>query len=410
LGSLLNSLFFNSPEQRTLLARQRYFEEGLMPSGLVTRVVFESWARSQRYGYNVKDIPEYCPVTNSRVQLTLQRNRELLQAWMGEVNSLNTVLVNTGTSAVLTDRLGVVIATTGSTQANSQIIPAAHRVGVDLSESAVGTTAPGIALATNQAAIVLGAEHFFDKVGSMFCAAAPISGRDGSVCGVLNLSSERRSFGFDALSVVGLFAKVIENRLLALEVGDCAVLGLQISPSLIGTPMMGLIGISGTGCISWANSTAIKLIKGSDAQLSLTGLPVEEVFDLRFDKVLSLGVDQEPVSARLTNGLTVYVRILNAQTKGAIKSGSFSAVPKTFNAQIESRLNLPEHESVTSLTEEVSEDLAKVAVRSLREADTTLILKTLDLCNGNISKAAKQLKVSRGVVYRRLKGFKHSGC
>ena len=39
---------------------------------------------------------------------------------------------------------------------------------------------------------------------------------------------------------------------------------------------------------------------------------------------------------------------------------------------------------------------------SLKDADADLIRKCLAECHGNLSKVARKLKVSRGLIYRRL--------
>jgi transcriptional regulator of acetoin/glycerol metabolism len=44
-----------------------------------------------------------------------------------------------------------------------------------------------------------------------------------------------------------------------------------------------------------------------------------------------------------------------------------------------------------------------VATLRLRESDLDLIQKTLQTCGGNVSTAARQLGVSRGLIYRRLR-------
>jgi transcriptional regulator of acetoin/glycerol metabolism len=45
---------------------------------------------------------------------------------------------------------------------------------------------------------------------------------------------------------------------------------------------------------------------------------------------------------------------------------------------------------------------AATTVPLLRESDLALIQRTLQACKGNVSGAAKQLGVSRGLIYRRL--------
>jgi ActR/RegA family two-component response regulator len=41
---------------------------------------------------------------------------------------------------------------------------------------------------------------------------------------------------------------------------------------------------------------------------------------------------------------------------------------------------------------------------SLRDADVDLIARTLKECAGNVSAAARKLRVSRGLIYRRTQG------
>ena len=50
----------------------------------------------------------------------------------------------------------------------------------------------------------------------------------------------------------------------------------------------------------------------------------------------------------------------------------------------------------------------QAASTTLRAADNDLILRTVRALNGNISKTAEQLGVSRGLVYRRLREARDS--
>ena len=46
---------------------------------------------------------------------------------------------------------------------------------------------------------------------------------------------------------------------------------------------------------------------------------------------------------------------------------------------------------------------ARVGEASLHEANRHLIDRTLAACQGNVSRAARELGVSRGLIYRRLR-------
>ena len=131
---------------------------------------------------------------------------------------------------------------------------------MNISERMVGTTAPGIVASTGLACTVDGAEHYFDVLREMQCAAAPIRGVDGRLAGVLDLTVEAQRFGFDAASMVALYATTIENRLLQAQSREQLILRFQASPTLLGTPLEGLAGIAADGTIAWLNGAGARLI------------------------------------------------------------------------------------------------------------------------------------------------------
>ena len=81
--------FFASKRERVALARQRYFEEGLLPSGVVSDAVYGSWVRCQRLHTSPAEKVAFQPVSPSRTHLALQKNRELVQAWLNELPKLH---------------------------------------------------------------------------------------------------------------------------------------------------------------------------------------------------------------------------------------------------------------------------------------------------------------------------------
>lgn len=104
----------------------------------------------------------------------MQRNRDLVEAWQKELPKLQLALGSTSCAAMLTDASGVLMGATCVRRAHERLMPVVTRPGVNLWEEAVGTTAPGVAARTGKAVTILGAEHFFNEVDAMHCAAAPI--------------------------------------------------------------------------------------------------------------------------------------------------------------------------------------------------------------------------------------------
>ena len=400
--------FHTSPAQRVALARQQFFEEGKLPSGLVDGAVMQSWARCQRSHLDPTQCVEFDYVSASRSHLALQRNRQLLDAWTSELNQLEAMFGITACSAVLTDSTGVVIAVTNARRSHEHIMPMAHRVGVNLSEEAVGTSAPGLVAKTDKPATVLGGEHYYTGIRPMHCAAAPIHNTLGQLAGVLDISSEGRPFKFDAMAVVMLYASSIENRLLVSQSQEHLVVQLQVLPSLIDTPMAGLIGIDGNGAISWVNGVAARLLGLAAARSSSALTDAESVFGMPLDHLLALPRDYS-VPIQLANGLAVWVcASMHSADERRGLLGTQSTPPTEVTTP--TPLAQPSNDGQDFLDDRrlykcdgsIEEVLAETRV-TLRDSDKDLILRTLKECNGNVSKVAKLLGVSRGLIYRRIR-------
>jgi sigma-54 dependent transcriptional regulator, acetoin dehydrogenase operon transcriptional activator AcoR len=382
------SLFHSTRAERIELARRRYFEEGVAPSGVVSDAVFQSWVRCQRLHADPKGEVAFEPVTVSRTHLSLQKNRHLRDAWIEELPSLNSALGATSCAAMLVDPSGVLVGATCAGRAHERLMPVATRLGVDLSENAVGTTAPGVVVRTGMPVSVLGAEHYFDDVKTMNCAAAPIRDILGRVAGVLDISTEAIPFSFDAASVVGLFAGAIENRLLVAQSDEHLVVCIQVAASLLDSPVVGLVGIDVRGRLAWCNGVAGRLL-GLNAAPVQGYLPsAEEALGMSISALASLP-RHGAAAMRLPNGLTIWAR---SSMRAADGRRDLVNVPRD---------PAPDDDRVTAPC--LSLPPAAEASTSLRESDRDLIERTVKECGGNIASAARQLRVSRGLIYRRLR-------
>jgi transcriptional regulator of acetoin/glycerol metabolism len=373
--------FFSTPQQRLALARQRYFEEGVRPSGLLHEGLIQSWSRCMQARRDPHEGVSFNPVTASRAHSALQRSRLLVTSAAGELSQLESTLAGTACTAILTDAQGVVVhalRTAGSEDA--ELLRLAGRVGVDLTEQLVGTTAPGVTLHTGQACAVNGGEHFFGCLQVLHCAAAPIRDIHGQLAGVLDVSSESRPFGFDAAAVVNMYATTIENRLLRAQSTEHIVVHLQTAPTLLGTPMEGLAGLDAQGRIAWVNTAAARLL---GLACPSNGTPVENAFGVDLAALARLTRNDAASVHRLPNGLTVWLVARMQSSDGAgplVGLGATSPSPPPAAA-----------------------DAPGPVGRTLRDSDRHLIQRTVQACGGNVSKASRALGVSRGLIYRHLK-------
>jgi len=406
--------FFASRSDLIVLARRRYFEEGRAPTGVISDAVFQSWARCQRLHVDPARRVEFEPVTASRTQLALLKHWQLREAWQGELRELEAVLAATSCAAMLTEPSGVLIGATCAGRAHEHLMPVATRLGVNLSEEAVGTTAPGVVARTGQPVTVHSAEHFFDHVGAMHCAAAPIHDIDGHLAGVLDISSEGLPFDFDAAAVVGLYAGAMENRLLVAQSREHLVLRFQVAASLLDTPVVGLVGIDAFGKLAWRNGTAAKLLGISDGPRSMPRQErarpaADAALGASLARLASLPADgAAPIT--LPNGLLVWARASMRAADGqrqlfngfAPTAGAAVPRPGTADPALADDSVAPEAMALTP-AESGQARPDRPSVKALRDVDMDLIESALAACGGNVSEVARKLQVSRGLIYRRLR-------
>lgn len=394
---------------RTTLARERFFERGDLPSGLVADAVLRSWQRSLQGGHRPQDRPAFQPVSRSRARAAVERSHALIEAASPELAQLERALAATGCRTLLTDARGVVVHASRGEAEPGGVMEAACRVGVDLSETCVGSNAPGIVTASGDASAVHGAEHFYGALRECHCAAAPIRGRRGELIGVLDLSIEGRPFGFDALTQAKLSAAAIENRWMAHRPDGHVLVRFHSDPRLLRTPLEALALIDAHG----------RLVSLNGVGRALTGLihPAHELHQGLIAAESALGLSrqaweaaatmQEPTPHILPSGLQVWMDVegcrspsrppgmptMPAMLQPSRPSDGLHALP----------VGPTPWSRPLSATCTASEPNPQEPLGPLRDWSHRAIEAALARHGGNLSAAARTLGVSRGLLYRRLR-------
>lgn len=296
-------------------ARRIFFDEGRQPEGLVGDAVWRSWQRCSSNGLRDSDKVVYQPLLDVRVGELIERNRHLIAAAQPTFQQLAHALSGNDYGLLLTDPFGTAVAVHGPVANCNRMIRDALRLGVDLSERCIGTSAMAVAMAEEQPVAVLGAEHFFLQNLRFQCVAAPIFGPDGRLVGSIDFTRDTPLPRFGALSLMRDSAAAIETALFL----------QQRAPLTI--------------CLHWnagdgARSSQVLLSFGIDGEVlgasraARTLLELADVTDhMHFDDVFQGGYARfrDGLNARrgaldlsLHSGLRVYASVVGAPPRAAV--------------------------------------------------------------------------------------------
>ena len=321
-----------------------------------------SWQRCQDWGLEPERAVDFEAVSSAHMRRVQEASAPLVQAARPVLAELVRAMGNIGYFAILTNAEGVVVDVHGPVDRSDRRADVIARVGVDLSERAVGTTAIGAALTELQPVWLHRGEHFFDATSVYSCAGAPVFGPDGLCAGMLDLTGVEVAERPALKHLVRRSARSIENSWL---LGSPHALTLRLSwpGNQPGDDGDGLLILDADGRITGANPTARQMLGlelgASDAHAGdVFAMPWENLFD-------AARQDGGPREVPLWSGLRLNTRVLrpgNARASTPPLPGS----------------------------------------KALRDVQTELIRQAVVQARGNVAEAARALGISRATVYRKL--------
>ncbi len=320
-----------------------------------------SWRRCLARGQQPDQRLDFDLIPAQSRQRVIAENRPLVQAARPVLERLSRALASTRYFAVLTNQDGIVVDAYGPIDRSDRRADLITRVGVNLSEASVGTTAIGAVLSELQPVWLHRGEHFFADTSAYSCAGAPLFGPDGRCVGMLDLTGIDAAERPELKHLAAQSARSIGNAL-TLTLQHSLLLRLNWPGRLLGTDDDGLVCLDGEGWIKGSNETARQMLP----ELALTGSPVHcsdlfaQHWESWFDLARRNGAPP-PMEAPLWSGLRL------------------QALPQ-----------LPE-----------SPDVPAPQV-PLRDVEIALIRKAVADARGNVVKAAQALGISRATVYRKL--------
>jgi len=210
-----------SPEWTRLLesARSSIDSGSLPPADLVRQVVRDSWLRSQVSNVDVSAVA--LPFL-AEDELDEYRNGHILAPLVPIVHRL--LLKHTleeGLIVAIGDEAGRLLWVEGNKKSITAADNMGFRAGTDWSEKAMGTSAPGTALAINREVQIHSLEHFAESVVPWSCSAVPIHHpEDKRVIGVLDITGGRDAVLPLVLPLLQATAAAMEAELHARRLDD----------------------------------------------------------------------------------------------------------------------------------------------------------------------------------------------
>nr|WP_295784960.1 helix-turn-helix domain-containing protein [Rhodoferax sp.] len=372
---MLNTLIHHA-EHRLLhisAARQAMLVEGRpMPSHAVLAPWIErSWQRCLQSGYSPHHSVDFEPVPRQTLQRVQEANHTLLSVARPVLARLGQAIADTRYFAILTNAQGIVVDVNGPIDRSDPRADVIARIGVDLSEQRVGTTAIGAALTDLQPVWLHRGEHFFDVNTAYSCAGAPLFGPDGACVGMLDLT------GIDAVErpelkhLVAQTANKIENALV-LAKPHRLLLRLNWPGNALGGDADGMLCLDADGWITGTNATARTMVPLLQDQAAQQALHVGDVLGIAYQALFdAANHNTGALDVPLWSGLHLQALAIHSVDEAMTVSSSRSS-------------------------------LRDASPLPLKEMETALIRKTVEQARGNVAEAARTLGISRATVYRKL--------
>lgn len=332
-----------------------------------------SWLRCLANGQRPERAPSFDILPAAETRRHQDANHQLVQAARPALERLGRAIADTRYFAILTNQAGVVVDVNGPIDRGDSRADLITRIGTDLSEARMGTTAIGAALTELQPVWLHRGEHFFDATSVYSCAGAPLFGPDGHCAGMLDLTGIEAAERPELKHLVTQSARSIENAL-TLGRPHALLIRLNWPGRVLGDDTDGLVCVDADGCVTGANPAARQMVSRLGA--TADGMPhCSELFAMPFEMLFDAAQRRSPaqggvLEAPLWTGLRLHALPVLAGREAAPAS-----------------LQLP---------------LSGDSARPLKELETALIRKAVSDARGNVLQAAKALGVSRATVYRRL--------
>ena len=248
--------------------------------------VRQSWSRCVNE-YQLHPAKPHEPIFIKRAELEDRRERraDVIACARYEMTTLYQQLADVESAVVLTDTDGVIVHMVSSPEFAAEVGPLGLRVGGMWSETATGTNGMGTCLAAGGPVTVRREDHFFTQFAELTCSAVPVYDPSGDIAAVLDVTSRSSLMQQHLLVLLGMTARMIENRLIDLRFRNAHPLHFHSRPEFVYTLHEGKLAVRDDGRILAANRSALFQL-GLQSMDDIRSRRIEDLFQTSLEDML----------------------------------------------------------------------------------------------------------------------------
>ena len=241
-------------------------------------VVMRSWSRClNEYRLHPNKPREPSVVARVALEERCARRADVIDCARYEMTTLYQQLADNESAVVLTDTDGVIVHMVSSPEFASEVGPLGLRAGGVWSETEAGTNGMGTCLAAARPVSVRREDHFFTQFTQLTCSAVPVFDPSGDIVAVLDVSSRSGLVQQHLLVLLGMTARMIENRLIDQQFRNAHPLHFHSRPEFVYTLHEGKLAVGDDGRILAANRSALFQL-GLQSMDEIRSRRIEDVF------------------------------------------------------------------------------------------------------------------------------------
>jgi sigma-54 dependent transcriptional regulator, acetoin dehydrogenase operon transcriptional activator AcoR len=221
-------------------------------------MVMRSWSRClNEYRLSPDKPREPSVIAPVELEERCERHADVIDCARYEMTTLYQQLADSESAVVLTDTDGVIVHMVSSPEFAAEVAPLGLRVGGKWSEAEAGTNGMGTCLVAATPVSVRREDHFFTQFTQLTCSAVPVFDPAGQIVAVLDVTSRSILMQQHLLVLLGMTARMIENRLIDQRFRGAHPLHFHSRPEFVYTLHEGKLAVADDGRILAANRSAL---------------------------------------------------------------------------------------------------------------------------------------------------------